>query len=1074
MEVMARELGLLYDAFAQGKESPLPKLSIQYADYAVWQREWLQGEVVERQLGYWKQRLAGAPVLELPSLGPRPGQLTQEGGKVRLRIGEQVTRGLRELSRREGVTLFMTMMAAYVVLLHRYSGQEDIVVGTPISGRRRLETEELMGMFLNMLAMRIDVSGNPRFVELMRRVRQEALGGYGNQDVPYDKVVEQVQRERDNSRTPLIQASLVVQHEARQQWELGGMRLRSEEVDTGRTKFDISLIVKEEGEEMEVVLQYRKQMYEGRMVERMVRQLERVMEAVVKDEEARVGEIEMMSKEERDEVIEGWNDTRREYGESRCVHEIFEQEAESGADKVAVIFDDQQLTYGELNRRANNLAHRLRELGVGAEVRVGIYVERSMEMVVGLIGIMKAGGAYVPLDVGYPQERLRYILEDTKALVVLTQRELREGVEWAGVEVVELDREEECKDEEVRRGENVSNETGSGNAAYVIYTSGSTGQPKGVVITHSALVNLLLAMQEEIALGMQDRFFSVTRLTFDIAALELYLPLIIGGQVQVSRELTAASSDFKHILNDSQATVMQTTPSGWRFLMNAGWNGEQRMKLLCGGEALESDLTLDLLKYGADVWNVYGPTETTVWSLLQRLQEAAVGATIPIGRPIGNTQVYILDKFLQPVPVSVAGELYIGGAGLARGYLNRPELTAEKFVPNPFSSAPGERLYRTGDLARYQNDGKLVFLGRIDQQVKIRGYRLELGEIEAVLRQHPEVEQAVVTVKQEADGDKRLVGYIVSRHEPGPSAEQLRGYLKGKLPEYMVPSFWVMMEQMPLTGSGKVDRKGLPEPEIVSGGGEEYREAKTPTEELVGGIWEEVLKVGRVGRKESFFEIGGHSLLAMQVVSRIYQVFHLEIPIRTLFDRATIAELAATIDSLRGEGKESKAIKRVAREGELPSSFNQDGRLLFEWLASLRSQKLKPAHLSLGLYLDGQLNVDAMQEALNEIVRRHDALRTSFPDVSNLSALEEALVVRKLRESDILDRVLFNQQIHSNVTASLSVRSVLLSATDSEENAVRRLAIEEIEKPFKHDQPPLMRATLLRIDSERHLLDHGS
>ena len=784
------------------------------------------------------------------------------------------------------------------MLLHRYSGQEDIVVGTPISGRRRLETEELMGMFLNMLAMRIDVSGNPRFVELMRRVRQEALGGYGNQDVPYDKVVEQVQRERDNGRTPLIQASLVVQHEARQQWELGGMRLRSEEVDTGRTKFDISLIVKEEGEEMEVVLQYRKQMYEGRMVERMVRQLERVMEAVVKDEGARVGEIEMMSKEERDEVIEGWNDTRREYGESRCVHEIFEQEAERGADKVAVIFDDQQLTYGELNARANQLANYLRKLGVGPETRVGICMERSVEVFVSLLGILKAGGAYVPLDPAYPKERLSFIIQDAQIAVLIKKRHPFSDLAEQSDRVLYIDSEWSAIARESE--ENLFNLAGPEDLAYVIYTSGSTGQPKGVMIQHWSAINLAAGLRESVYAEQQLplRVSVNAPLIFDASVKQL-LQLLSGHTLcLVPEEEHVNTSAMLNYIKQSGLGVLDCTPSLLKPLLAAGLLNESGSTLklvLVGGEAVD-DMTWAALTESktTSFYNVYGPTECTVDTTVCRVQKSL--ARPAIGRPIANVNLYILDKHLSPVPVGIPGELHVGGAGLARGYLNRPDLTSEKFIPNPFSCVAGARLYKTGDLARYLPDGHIEFLGRKDHQVKIRGYRIELGEIESVLAQNSDIREVAVIAREDRPGDKRLVAYIVPHDDAEKDFSGLRDNLKEKLPEYMVPSAFVTLKSFPLTSSGKLDQRALPSPDRNSATlNKTYVAPRNPLEEALAAIWAQVLGFGRVGVLDNFFELGGHSLLAMQVISRMRESLDIELPLRILFEEPTIENMASLI-----------------------------------------------------------------------------------------------------------------------------------------------------------------------------------
>jgi amino acid adenylation domain-containing protein len=652
---------------------------------------------------------------------------------------------------------------------------------------------------------------------------------------------------------------------------------------------------------------------------------ERLLEGMVGGVGRRIWELEMLGEEERRQVVEEWNRTRAVYEHDKCVHELFEEQVARTPERMAVVCEGERLTYLELNQRADQLASYLRDLGVGPEVRVGLCVERSVKMLVGLLAVWKAGGAYVPLDPGYPEERLRYMLEDSQTSVLLTQNHLRGKLPETSARIVTLDADwnpQRSSQREVMHGE---------QAAYVIYTSGSTGKPKGVVVSHRAVVNLLLSMQHATGLGMHDCFYSTTRLTFDIAALELYLPLLNGAQIQLAAEVVAVGPESGQRLQDAQATIVQATPSGWKFLLNTGWKGNRRMKLLCGGEDLQGELAAQLVDRGASLWNVYGPTETTIWSSIHQVREPAVGFTVPIGHPIANTQMYILDRCLQPVPLRVAGELYIGGSGLARGYLNRPDLTAERFVPNPFSEVGGERLYRTGDLARRRDDGDLEFLGRIDDQVKVRGYRIELGEIETMLRRHEEVGDAVVIVREDKPGEKRLVAYVVTRDGAIPDSEDLKRHLRERLPEYMVPGTFVQLGEMPLTSNGKLNRKGLPAPDRERPGRERgYVGPRTPTEEMLCGIWADVLRLERVGVDDNFFDLGGHSLLATQVASRILQMLGVDLELRWLFMKPTVSGLAEAVEEAQTQDVELNAL--LDEIENLPSKKIKD--LLSKYQAS--------------------------------------------------------------------------------------------------------------------------------------------
>ena len=919
--VLFRELATLYTAFTTGEAIPIAPLPIQYADFARWQRQWLQGEVLEEQLSYWKQRLAGAPaVLELPTDRSRPAVQTFKGARQSIVLPKGLSESLKALSQREGVTLFMTLLAAFKTLLYRYTGQEDIVVGSPMAGRNRAEIERLIGFFVNNLVLRTNLSGEPTFRELLRRVREVALGAYAHQDVPFEKLVEELQPERDLGRSPLFQVSFNLLNYVDERLEIPGLSISPLKVDNGTTKFDLTLFMVEGAEGLRGWLEYneglsgwveyRTDLFEAATITRMLGHLETLLEGIIADPDQRLSELPLLTEADRYQLLVGRNDTRVDYLKDKCIHELFEGQAESTPDAVAVVFEDEQLTYSELNRRANQLAHYLRKLGVGPEVLVGICVERSVEMVVGLLGILKAGAAYVPLDPEYPKERLSFMLEDAEVPVLLTQERLVEGLPEHNAEVICLD-----TGWEAIKCEGEWNPIGGATAddlAYVIYTSGSTGRPKGVQIMHQAVVNFLNSMRQRPGLVEEDTVLSVTTLSFDIAALELYLPLIVGARlVMVSREVASDGRQLWERLSNSGATMMQATPATWRLLLQAGWQGSPQLKILCGGEALSLELASQLLVKGSSLWNLYGPTETTIWSAVHKIESER--GPVVIGSPIANTQIHILDRHLNPVPISVPGELYIGGDGLARGYLNRPELTAEKFIQNPFSRETGARLYKTGDLARYLADGNIEFLGRIDHQVKVRGFRIELGEIEAVLAGHEGVRETVVVAREDEPGEKRLVAYLVAAQETAPTVSELRSLLKGRLPEYMVPSAFVVLDELPLTPNGKVDRRALPAPDHTRPELEEaFVAPRTPVEEVVAGIWAEVLGMEQVGIHDNFFELGGHSLKATQVVSRVREAFQVELPLRSLFESPTVAELALAVTQSQGERKKSTGvIKRL-------------------------------------------------------------------------------------------------------------------------------------------------------------------
>jgi amino acid adenylation domain-containing protein len=923
--LLLRDLSALYAACATRTPSPLADLPIQYTDYTLWQREHLQGQTLDRLLDYWTKQLAGAPaVLELATDHPRPAVQTFRGEYLSFRLPSSLATQLRALSQQEHCSLFMTLLAAFQTLLARYTGRQDIVVGSPIANRTLPESEGLVGYLVNMLVLRAEVSEGLSFRQLLRQVRSTALEAYAHQELPIERLVAALQPERSLSYNPLFQVALVNENPTPPPQEAAGVTFSFLEVTSNGAKFDLTLYLWEEGDHLAGSIEYSTDLFEAATMQRLAGHFQTLLEGIVADPDQPIALLPLLTEPERQRILVDWNATTTPYPQETCLAQLFEAQVARTPHAVAVVDEHTQLTYQELNTRANHLAHHLRSLGVGPESLVGLCLDRSAAMVVGVLAVLKAGGAYVPLDPLFPAERLAFMLEDSQPTVLVTQQHLQLPLPTGNLAVVSLDTDQPLL--AAQPGANLPPTATPDQLAYVIYTSGSTGKPKGVQVLQRALVNFLCSMRQQPGLTEHDRLLAVTTLSFDIAGLELYLPLLVGAQiVLVSRETAANGLALARALERSQATVMQATPVTWRLLLEAGWQGSPSLKMLCGGEALPLDLAQQLLARGASLWNLYGPTETTIWSTVRQI--TAADPLISIGRPIANTQVYVLDAHLQPVPAGVPGELYIGGDGLARGYLHRPDLTAERFVPHPFSAAPNARLYRTGDLARFLPTGDLEHLGRLDHQVKVRGFRIELGEIEATLLQHPTVRQAVVVAREETPGDKRLVAYLIPAEGQDITFKELRSFLKESLPDYMVPSACVMLEAFPQTPNGKIDRKALPPPEARGQAAADGYVAPTVIEhnELIG-IWEELLNVRPIGIRDSFFNLGGHSLLAAKLIHRVELVFGKRIPLATFYADPTVEHLAALL--AQQEMHPEKPVVTVQAGGDRKPFFYLHGDLV--------------------------------------------------------------------------------------------------------------------------------------------------
>nr|QEO74483.1 condensation domain-containing protein [uncultured bacterium] len=927
MGILLDEISALYGAYVRGEESPLSELPIQYADYAAWQRENLRGEALERQLSYWREQLRGAPAtLELPTDRPRPPVQTFRGAQEPFALSRELSERLKALSQREGATLFMTLLAVFQTLLYRYTAQEDILVGTPIANRRRTEIQGLIGFFVNTLVMRGRVNGRMRFRELLAQVRRDALDAFAHQDVPFEMLVEELRPNWGLSYNPLFQVMFLFQNAPRSSLKLPGLTLTDLEVDSGGSKFDLSLSMIETPAGLSGFIEYSRDLFEAQTVRRMLGHFESLLEGVVAEPDGRLRDLPLLTAGERRQLLVEWNDTRRSYPKDRCVHELFEEQAAKRPGAVAVSDEKGEVTYGELNRRANRLARRLRALGVWPEELVGICAARSTEWVVGLLGILKAGGAYVSLDPTYPKDRLSFMMEDARARVLVTQRALA-GLAEHRAELLYL---EDYRDGGGGEGEeNPAPLATAENLAYGVYTSGSTGRPKAVVTNHGSLLNLVFWHHRTYAVTEADRATQVARMGFDASVWELWPYLTRGASVHLLDEETRmTASGLRAWLIAREIDIGFLPPVLAESILHEEWPPDVRLRALLTGSDKVTLYPPPSLPF--EYVNHYGPTEATVIVTSARIPPAERADAPPlIGRPLDNTQIYLLDRAIHPVPAGVPGELHIGGTHLARGYLHNPDLTAEKFIPDPFGGEPGARLYKTGDLARYRPDGQIEFLGRIDHQVKIRGYRIELGEVEAALCQHPSVEAAVVVLREDAPGDKRLVAYVVPKSQPPASSHELRAHLGEKLPEYMTPSAFVTLDKLPLTPNNKIDRRALPAPERARPElGEEFVAPRTEVEQLIAELWARALGVEKVGLHDNFFDLGAHSLTVTRVHSELKARLGKEPPLIEMFKNPTVGGLAqylsdggAPSQSALHEGAgrgDARRARRQARRGARP------------------------------------------------------------------------------------------------------------------------------------------------------------
>ncbi len=1040
--VFMREVGTLYEAFSKGLPSPLPELPIQYSDFAVWQRSWLKDEVLEKQIEYWKKKIGvNPPVLNLPLDKPRPAVQTFNGDAISGQLPSDLSEQINQLAQQYAVTPFMVLLAAFQTLLHHYANQDEILVGSPIANRTHRATEDLIGFFVNTLVLRSDFNLVNTFEELLHQVRETTLGAYAHQDLPFEQLVDILQPERDMSHSPLFQVMFVLQNTppGSQRLEFSSIRLEVLEAEERTAKFDLTLVMAEAQNGYFFEFEYNTDLFEKATIERLAGHFERLLSQLVSNPAQSLARVELVSPQEKQQITVDWNQSQTPLPELPIIHVLFEQTVERFAQRPAVIYYEQTLTFEELNRRANRLAHYLRSLGIGPEVPVAISVERSPEMVIGLLAILKAGGVYLPLDPTYPPERLTYIVQDAKVPLLLTQEALKANFEAFDVQVLTF---ESLNDILTKQNEeNLPNHNHPLNLAYMIYTSGSTGQPKGTMLTHQGLVNLTLEQIKDFALQPESRVLQFASFSFDASVSEIFTTLVSGASLYLI--------DREEMLNVAQAinryniSVITLPPSVSSLIKPQ--EVPSLKTLISAGEACSVSLAQKWYKH-VRFLNAYGPTENTVCASRFLVTEAPKGNTVPIGRPLGNVQLYILNKEMIALPVGVPGELHIGGLNLARGYLNRPDLTAERFVPNPFAQTPGERLYKTGDLARWLPDGTIEFLGRIDFQVKIRGFRIELEEIENVLTSHPQVTDALVLAREDQPGQKMLVAYCVSADLQNSDAEILKTFCQQKLPEYMVPQAFVFLETFPLTPNGKIDRASLPAPDYQALQQERFVAPRTSEEELLADIFAEILNLKQVSVTESFFNLGGHSLLATQLVSRIRDVFNVELPLLSVFENPTVARLVTVIEEqrLKQKGPQLPPFKRVPRDQDLPLSFAQQRLWFLDQLAPDNATYNIPTALK----ITGDFQLNIFEQTLNVLVERHETLRTTFTNKNGTPF----------------------QVIKDQLKIKPKVIDLRHLPEAEREQEARRLATEDALEPFDLEIGPLFRVKVLKLAENQHVV----
>ncbi|TAF16276.1 MAG: amino acid adenylation domain-containing protein, partial [Nostocales cyanobacterium] len=1051
--IILEDLQAFYEAIVKDKEPLLPEKRSEYRDYIQWSEEILAGEYGQQLGNYWQEKLAGElPLVNLPTDKLRPQKQTYTGNSLIFNLESNSLQKLQTLAKKERVSLYMVLLTAFQILLCKYTNQEDILIGSPTVNRSRPEFENIIGYFTNPVVLRGDLSGNPTVSQLLAKTRLCVLEALENQEYPFPLLVEKLQPVRDASRTPIYQVAFAWDRVNQSEQEftlLDNEKLITEPIILGSkgAAFDLTLSVTNEADSLIITWNYNTDLFASNTIKRISGHFVTLLEAIVENSQIQISQLQILTAAEKQKLLREWNHTATEYPDNKCIHQIFAEQVEKTPNAIAVVYGNEQLTYLELNQKANQLAHYLISLGVQADSLVGISVERSPEMIVGILGILKAGAAYVPLDPEYPQERLITIVEDAQIKLLLTTEKLVNNLPVNQTQIILYD--QELKAIESQSQENPHTLTKTENLAYVIYTSGSTGKPKGVSVTHKG-VNRLVINTNYIQIEPKDNIAQVSNSAFDAATFEIWGALLTGAKlVGISKQVALSTREFVATLKEQNISILFLTTALFNQIAQTEPTAFSTLRyLLFGGEAVDTKWVQEIVKKGKPehLLHVYGPTENTTFTSWFLVEEVANDATtIPIGKPISNTEIYILDHNLQPVPVGVPGELHIGGAGLARGYLNRSELTTQTFIDNPFDNGK-TKLYKTGDLVKYLADGNIEYIGRIDNQVKIRGFRIELGEIETALNQNAEIQTSCVIVREDNPGNKRLVAYIVS--DKTQAVSELRQYLQGRLPEYMIPNAFVYLESLPLTLNGKVDRRALPVPSINTELADNYVAPSTPTEEILTAIWAQILEVEveQIGIKDNFFELGGHSLLATKLVSRIRESLQIEIPLQTVFVAATVEEQALFIEQAQKQNLQIIYTEITPREEhqELPLSYAQQ-RL---WFLDKLEQNSATYNIPAVLKIAGSLDKLALENSFLAIVNRHESLRTNFREVNGKA----------------------QQIINKNLEFTVAKIDLKNLAAEVAETTAREIIQEQAKQPFDLAKDTLIRATLIEISDTENLL----
>jgi amino acid adenylation domain-containing protein len=1054
LSVLRRELSTLYNAYSQGRLSPLPELPVQYADYAMWQRQWLSGEELSNQLQYWRERLSGSPPqLDLPADRPRPAVASFKGAAVHFKLSMQLRQALEALARQEGATAFMVLLAAYQVLLCRYSGQHDIVVGSVIAGRTHAQSEGLIGFFVNTLVLRSDLSDKPGFRRLLGRVMEATLGAYAHQDLPFEKLVTELRPERTLSQQPLFQTALVWQNYPRDELELSGLKWTEMRAEHVTSLFDLTLHLFQVPEGLHGVFEYATDLFNADSIERMIANFSKLLESIVLNPECSIDRLPILRETELATVTREFNDTMAPVPEYDLVHSLFEKQVQATPDVIAVMHGGQQCTYVELNTRANELARYLVGLGVGPNRVVGICVQRGLSMIVGVLGILKAGGAYLPLDPNYPPERLKYMLEDARPGVLIAQRKLVDSLPTCDAQIVLLD--ETLMDPDITI-DPASLPSSAKDMVYLIYTSGSTGKPKGTAMEHYSMVNLMEWHRRELPTTAGQRVLQFAALSFDVAFQEIFSTLTAGGTlVMLDEQARADPRALLQLLTNFRIERLFVPPLLLQSLAefcNTGPTAPDSLRdVITAGEQLRISPEISAFFRrlgGCRLHNHYGPTETHVVTSLTLSGAPEQWPALPaIGRPVSNTQIYLVDEHMQPVPIGVAGEICIGGRGVARGYLGRPELTAQRFVADQFGKSRASKLYRTGDLGRWRSNGVIEYLGRNDGQVKIRGYRIELGEIEASLERHEHIREAAVIAREDTPGDKRLVAYITRGNGVDPDIEDVKTHLRAGLPDYMVPSMFVILDRLPVNPNGKLDRKALPAPSPDAQRSKEYEAPEGECEEMLARIWVEMLHQTQVGRRDNFFELGGHSLHVIKLTAKVKERLGVDLAVPVIFMNPTLRQQARVVEGMRAAPvvPESRPEGMDYDQGPSPLAWSQ----LLHWNSYGLGRQRTVRQIATALRLRGHLDIDVLRRSVEEIVRRHDVLRCR-------------IVCR--------DGVPMQQVSGANDRWDLEVDDLTAVEECFREAEARRHIQELILEPIDVTVGPLWGIRLLRLDEREHIL----